>query len=107
MFNLCLSIGFAVIFFLKILWNFGVPYDLLWKEVRRHEYGRRVSLMPGIEFVTFLLWLLFAFLSNNGFWVSDPKIVALIGLIAIAGSYLHLIVIGFIGSFLSSKSMKR
>lgn len=77
---------------LKILWNLSVPYDLHWRAVGRSSRpaSAGISMMPLVDVV-----LLAAAVGSAVIGGDDercrPLAVGVLGMLAVAGSYLHLL----------------
>ncbi len=98
---LCVLI--AVLFGAKILWNLIIAYVLAWEFVQADsKETRHISLMPGIEIGLFVFMLCLSWFIGGNF-VLDPESVLRNGLIAIVLSYLHLVLIGFVGGWLATR----
>jgi hypothetical protein len=83
----------AVLFCLKILWNFSVPYVLV-----NAPAGRGISLLPVVELVLLGIGVTVAAFEP---WHYGTRRVVLWGLGLTVGSYLHMLIAGFLVGWLT------
>jgi hypothetical protein len=103
-----LALLFAGILFLKILWNLTVPYVGFIRLVRDPNKNKEaISLIPIVEAIFFLMWITTAVFSSRSNWLLHPRVVLAIGLISVVGSYLHLLVAGFVCGFIASRISRK
>ena len=96
--------GLIGLFALKILWNLTVPYDLAWKAWRsKGQKIRGISLMPYMEIGLLLLAIGAAALSDGQGWLRNPKNLAVWGGLAVAASYIHLVLAGMVAGWITSQ----
>jgi hypothetical protein len=84
---------------LKCMLNLTLPYALL-----RKKQGEGVSFMPYVELVLLPVVVAISFAADGVSWVSRPKVVGIIAGAMVVGSYLHFVLVMFVGGwFLSRK----
>lgn len=81
---------------IKIVWNFILPYGLTWNYLKSSGERNGTSLMPYWELATFVLWLLLAVISRSNIWILNIRGVIIIGISLIVGSYLHMVIMGYV-----------
>ncbi len=80
-------------FMIKVIWNFGVPYDLVIRAYKREFEGQRssgISLMPSLEVLLLIPIVAFCVIFSAPLTVEQ---VAIGGLILIVVSYVHLFIV--------------
>ena len=92
-----------LLFLLKIVWNCCVAYHLVRLARERSEAG--VSMFTLIEVCLLIVAMAFAALANED--EVTPARVAFYGAIAIAFSYAHLFVVGFVWGLRRWYSLRR
>ena len=98
----------AILFGLKIAWNIFTPIALAWGAFKNRESKTGgVSLMPFVEIVLLLVLILLSALSHGSAWFHRPPQVALWGVVAIVGSYVLLVTLGFCFGWLVVQIKKR
>ena len=98
-----LAVSCMTLFCLKLLWNLSVPYVGLIRVSRGASgHDTSISLMPVLEVVFLTGWVTFAAIGIGGRWVFDWRSVSVVGISAIVLSYLHMVVVGFVGGLLCS-----
>lgn len=92
---------------LKVIWNFGVPYALIWKPIDP-KTGKRggISLSLEIEFFLLILAVGLSWFSKGDSLVNRPLTVLFYGGGAILVSYLHFFVGGMICSWLVNRKRR-
>lgn len=95
------------IFLLKVVWNLGLPYELLRRRLQKRRGAEGgISIFPALEIVSLALAVLLSSLSTGESWLSQPGNVFWWGLALIVSSYLHLIVATFLTGYLVVKPAK-
>ncbi len=79
----------AGLFFLKIVWNILIPFDLAWRFfAAESDEPVGTSLMPYVEIGLWLFSMVFALFDNGSGWVPNWKKIAVWGGGAILLSYM-------------------
>lgn len=93
------------IFCLKIIWNLGVPYELLRRRFYKSpkKQGGGISMMIFVEIFLLVVAIVLSAIAQGDSWMHSPKKVALWGGIALVGSYVHLLVAGMFCGWLATK----
>lgn len=101
---LCLIAG---LFCIKIIWNLGVPYVLLSRPLDT-KTGRSsgISMATSVELFFLVLAVGLSALATGDTWLHSPLKVAFYGVLAIIGSYIHLVIVGIIGGWIVSRSKR-
>lgn len=86
---------------LKVIWNFAVPYALLWKKLDpKTGNSGGMSLSLEVEFLLLILTVGLSWFSKGNSPVNSPLIVLGFGASAILISYLHFFVGGMVANWL-------
>jgi hypothetical protein len=105
-----MSILFWIVFgisLLKVIWNFGVPYALLWKPIDT-KTGKRggISLFLEIEIFFLILAIGLSWFSRGDSWINNPLTVLGFGGGGILVSYLHFFVGGMITNWVVTRKQR-
>jgi hypothetical protein len=93
----------AAIFCLKIVWNLGVPYELLRRRLKADTGAvQGISLAPALETAVLILIVVLSAVSTGDSWIETTSNVVTWGLILVAGSYLHLLLASFLVGWILS-----
>ena len=87
---------------LKVAWNFALPYAML----RRGPDSGGWSAFPLIEVVPLIIAGIFA-LGSFHIGGMGPRAILVVGFAAILLSYVHLLVVAFIGGWIISRRRDR
>ena len=94
---------FEGLFLLKILWNLSTPYVLAMEPLKPDaERTRGISLMPWVEVTLLLLASVVSCIANETSSFQHPKSIAIWGVAAIVGSYVHIVIGGAIAGWIVS-----
>jgi hypothetical protein len=100
--------GLAGLICLKILWNLCVPYALALGPVDANTgTSRRISLMPIVEVALLLLMLAATRLASASSAMHDSTNVAVVGVIMIVGSYVHLVLAPVVVGWIAANVRRR
>jgi len=93
------------IFCLKIVWNFGVPYELLRRQFNKDpkKRGGGISMMTFVEVFLLVAGIVLSAIAQGNSWLHSPKNVALWGGLVLVASYLHFILAGMFCGWLATK----
>lgn len=93
---------------LKILWNLTLPYRMALMLLRSNEQRTsRITFMTFVEIILLLCAIATAWIFNGGDGNLSPQKIALWGIVAIVGSYIHLIIAGMIAGWIVSRIKQR
>ena len=96
--------GFGALLCLKVLWNLSVPYELHRRALGTAPISPKagISMMPGVEVV-----LLAAVVASAAIDGDDgryrPWVLGVFGALAVAGSYLHLLLASILLGWIRSR----
>ncbi len=94
---------------LKVIWNLGVPYQLL---VRLKNYNEGdikpgISLSLEVEIILLLFVMFFSWLSNGDSLINKPLHVLAYAGGLVLFSYAHFFIVGMVGGWLITYKSKR
>jgi Kef-type K+ transport system membrane component KefB len=93
------------IFCLKIVWNFGVPYELLRRQFKKDPKmrGGGISMVTFVEVFLLILAIALSSIAQGDSWMHRPKNVALWGVLVLVASYVHFVLAGMLCGWLATK----
>ena len=98
----------VVLYVLKVLWNFVVPYDLSVRSTKPDfEKSSGISLSPHIEFILLAIVVSVSAFSGEALGFVSYKYLAAYGFLAIRISYVHIFIGGIIAHYLIEPLIKR
>jgi hypothetical protein len=98
----------AGLFCLKILWNLCVPYALALRPIKASTGATRgISLMPAVEVALLRLTAAAAALASGSTPFHSLKNVAVVGTIAVVGSYVHVMLMGMLVGWVAENVRRR
>ena len=86
----------AILFGLKLVWNVGVPIELVLRQLKTPVKSGGISIMPAVEVVLLLLLTLLSAVSTGEGWIHSPKRVMVWGACAILASYALAYLVGML-----------
>ena len=93
------------LFALKVAWNVLVLYDVL-NDLRRGKRAPKsgVSMMFGVEIVLLAILVTTTVVIEAPSWMPRPAMTAVVGAVAIAASYLHMLIFIRLSNWIAGRS---
>ena len=91
----------VILFFAKILWNIAIAYDVYYRFHKTRKETKKISFMPEVEFILYVVAIIMSFFASDLFWLQTPKQVAIIGILIILASYMHFFLVGASSAFIA------